>query len=36
MWSGVEDGLANGYLLKSPTGNSAATITTTLGMRFKF
>jgi hypothetical protein len=29
MWSGVEDGLANGYLNKS-------TITTTLGMRFKF
>jgi len=35
MWSEVKDGLANGYLLVGPSG-TASTITTTLGMRFKF
>jgi predicted porin len=35
MWSEVQDGLANGYLLKGPSG-SASTISTTLGIRFKF
>ena len=29
MWTGVEDGLANGFLNKS-------TLTTTAGIRFKF
>jgi predicted porin len=35
MWSEVQDGLASGYLQLGPSG-SAATITTTAGMRFKF
>jgi predicted porin len=35
MWSEVQDGLANGYLQEGPSG-SAATITSTVGMRFKF
>lgn len=35
MWSEAKDGMANGYLLKGPS-DTASTITTTLGMRFKF
>jgi predicted porin len=35
MWSEVQDGLANGYLREGPSG-SASTITSTVGMRFKF
>ncbi len=43
FWSEVKDGLANGYLLASPTKadpggitSTAAVITTTMGLRFKF
>ena len=35
MWSEVRDGLASGYLSKGPS-DSASTLTTTLGMRFRF
>ena len=35
MWSEVQDGLASGYVSIGPSG-SAATITTTAGVRFKF
>ncbi|HEY6823322.1 MAG TPA: porin [Steroidobacteraceae bacterium] len=37
IWSEVKDGLANGFLLTSDnTTSTAATITTTAGLRFKF
>ncbi len=36
MWSEVRNGLANGYLLKAPFGDSASTISSTIGIRFKF
>ena len=35
MWSEAKDGLANGYLVKGPS-DTASTLTTTAGMRFKF
>jgi predicted porin len=35
MWSEAKNGLANGYLLLGPSG-TASTITSTVGVRFKF
>jgi predicted porin len=35
MWSEAKNGLANGYLLLGPSG-TASTLTSTVGMRFKF
>jgi predicted porin len=35
MWSEVQDGMANGYLRKGPS-DSASTITSAVGIRFKF
>jgi predicted porin len=35
MWSEAKDGLANGYLRKGPS-DTASTLTSTVGMRFRF
>jgi predicted porin len=36
MWSQVQNGLANGFLLAGPTGNKASAIDPTVGLRYQF
>jgi hypothetical protein len=36
MWSQVQNGLANGFLLAGATGNKASSYDPTVGLRYQF